>query len=276
MTKFRLLSIIFVCALLAGCRSGKDALRGESSPQLGADVSLTQRAEALAQTAGEWNELNLPVKVELKSPFSISGSGRAYMRRGQDIYISIRMLGFEVLVVYIDSKTVNVADKFNHRYLSEPIDQLLGNVSLTVADIQDLILGRVFVNGIGTFSASMLDKVSLARSSDSQWTITPKNKVAGASYSFSVDNATNVLKSLNVFIDRRTFTCNYSAEALTQCGRFMSDARVQAKVNGKDIDALLRWNFSGAKFEVSESVKWKTPSGYTRINAADLLKDIKF
>lgn len=276
MTKFRLLTVIFLCALLAGCRSGKESLQGQASLLPGADASLTQRAEALALTSGEWSELNLPIKVELKNPFSISGSGRAYMRRGRDIYISIRMLGFEVLVVYVDGKTVNVADKFNRRYLSEPIEQLLGNASLTVADIQDLLLGRVFVNGDGTFSASMLDKVSLARSSGSQWTITPLNKVAGATYSFAIDNDTNILKSFTVSIDRRDFTCNYSSAAQTQCGTFMSDARLQAKVNGKDIDALLRWNFSGAKFEVAESVKWKTPSGYTRINAADLLKDIKF
>lgn len=276
MNRLHLLIIIIACAALAGCRSGKEAAEGSTSLFDSPEISLTQRAEALAEASGEWSELNVPLKVEIKNPFAISGSGRAYMRRGKDIYISIRVLGFEVAVVYVDGKTVNIADKFNRRYLSEPIENILGTASITIADIQDLLLGRVFVNGKGTFDASMLNEVKLARASGSQWTITPKSKVAGATYSFSIDNATNALKSIDVNIGKRTVSCNYSAEAMTQCGRFMSDARVKAKANDKDIDALLRWNFSGAKFEVSESVKWKTPSGYRRINAADILKGIEF
>lgn len=276
MSKLRFLIVIIICTALVGCRSGKDTVGGNQSLLNNSATTLTQRAEALIAASGEWTELNVPLKVEIKSPFSISGSGRAYMHRGQDIYISIRVLGFEVAVVYIDNNTVNIADKFNRRYLSEPIGDILGTASITISDIQDILLGRVFVNGKGTFDDSMLSEVNLAETSDSQWIITPKNKVAGATYSFSIDSSTNALKSLVVSVGKHTVSCDYSNAATTQCGTFMTDARVKAAADGKNIDALLRWTFSSAKFEVSESVKWKTPSGYQRISAADILKGINF
>lgn len=271
--------------ILSSCGSSKPsepALSGSQASTMVGDSghqtgqTLAQKAEALALSYKEWSEMSVPLKVELKSPAQFSASGKAYMRRGKDVYITIRMLGFEVATAYIDADSIRVADKFNKRYMAEPISKALAGADLTVADIQDVLLGRVFVNSKGTFGKSMLKSVELAEAATGDGlTITPKSKVAGASYSFSVLDNPLRLASLNVEAAGRTASCAYSSPELTASGVFMEVADIAATLGGKKINVALKWDFSNVKFEVSNSIRWKTPKNYKRLQAASLLKGLK-
>ncbi len=227
----------------------------------------------LARSYKDWKELSLPLKVMIKSPAQLAVSGKVYMRRGKDIYISMRMLGFEVASAYIDSDSVRVADKINKRYMAEPISKVLAGAKLTVADIQDLLLGRAFVNSKGTFTSAMIGSVDLAESGEG-WSLTPKTKVAGAAYSFQIIGAPPRVATLSVEVDGHSASCAYSSPVETKSGTFMQLAEIAASLGAKKLNVALVWDFSGAKYEVSSSIGWKTPKKYTRIEAASLIKGL--
>lgn len=271
------LKYIFAALLLAllipSCRSKKQETTSTELLQNVdyAAMPVKSRAEMLAQQYSEWTELNVPLKAEFRRPMSISGSGRAYMRRGKDIYISIKVLGIEVATAYIDSEKVCIADKFNRRYLEEPIGSVLGNAKMTVSDIQDILLGRVFVNSQGTFSKNLFSKVKFSECGK-KWNIAPKQKAGGATYDFDIITADNLLEALNVHYAGHDFSCDYSDPVTTPSGRFMQEAAVDARLAGNRVDLTLKWNFDKAKYSVSESIRWKTPSGYKKVSASSLLK----
>lgn len=268
--------------VLSSCGSTKSVSNTPADTSAAADRpvtaqtgSLTQQAEMLARSYKDWSELSLPLKIELNFPARFSASGRAYMRRGKDIYISIRMLGFEVATAYIDSDSVRVADKFNKRYMAESVSKVLAGAKLTVADIQDLLLGRAFVTSMGTFTTAMMSNVEIAESNEG-WSMTPKTKVAGASYSFGILGTPPRVGALNVEFEGHKASCAYASPVETKSGTFMQFADITAPLGSKKLSVTIRWDFSGAKYEVSNSVGWKIPKGYTRIQASSLVKNLKF
>ena len=61
--------------------------------------------------------------------------------RDSAINISMRVLGMEVAVVNVTPDSVVMADKF-HKYLfAEPLAAVLGSHSMTVGEMQDIMLG---------------------------------------------------------------------------------------------------------------------------------------
>ncbi len=87
----RVLPLVMIVTLLAGCRSKKD------------NVQPDIRIEEVAENVAPWRNVYLPVKVELLSPKRFAMSGRATMVWNESIYLSMRMFGFEVGTAYADS-----------------------------------------------------------------------------------------------------------------------------------------------------------------------------
>ncbi len=90
----------------------------------------------------QWHDVRLPVKVSLKSPMSMSLSGRATMVRDSVINISMRVFGMEVAVAHVNNDSVFFIDKHNKYYFAEPLQSVLGTHKMTVAQMQNLILGQ--------------------------------------------------------------------------------------------------------------------------------------
>lgn len=261
--------IIIMVALLgvAACRSSKE-------PAATIDYSsssLEQRFDSLAARSLDWSRVNLPVSLDLRQPASLSASGRAYMRRGEDIYISMRFLGMEVATIYLNNDSIFGSDKINKRYIAEPISSVLADASITLSDIQDILIGRAFINAQGTVLPSSIKDVKLS-AADDFWTITPKKRMAGADYSFDISNESNNLQAFNILRQGKRITCNYSDPAETIHGLFMSTANVRTEISGKKLDVSIKWSWQSAKWSVDESVRWRMPKGYKRVDPMMFLK----
>lgn len=92
----------------------------------------------------DWTTLYSNIDVSLTAPATMGVSGRATMRRGEYIHVSMRFFGMEVAALYLDADSAYFVDKY-HRYLfAEPLKALLGADYdyLTLADIQSVILGQ--------------------------------------------------------------------------------------------------------------------------------------
>lgn len=259
---------------LAGCRSSKSIV--DQSMLDYSSLTLSERLQEVAAANCPWTQLNLPLKVSLKSPDKLSLSGRIYMRRNHDIYVTLRVLGIEVANMYVNTDSIYVADKAHKYYLAEPIDKIFAGASLSIGDIQDALLGRAFINNRGTLSADLLNQVTVADGENNSWEISPQSKINGSiSYSFRLSDSDNSMQSFTVDTGSKQYSCSYSDPTTIDGSRFMQRMSISTKVGKTEIDATLALDFDNVKWEVPESARWRTPKNYRRINPRALSQAFK-
>lgn len=259
---------------LAGCRSSQSIV--DQSMLDYSSLTLSERLQEVAAANCPWTQLNLPLKVSLKSPDKLSLSGRIYMRRNHDIYVTLRVLGIEVANMYVNTDSIYVADKAHKYYLAEPIDKIFAGASLSIGDIQDALLGRAFINNRGTLTADMLNQVTVADGENNSWDITPQSKINGSiSYSFRLSDSDNSMQSFTVDTGSKQYSCSYSEPTTIDGSRFMQRMSISTKVGKTEIDATLALDFDNVKWEVPESARWRTPKNYRRINPRALSQAFK-
>lgn len=259
---------------LAGCRSSKSIV--DQSMLDYSSLTLSERLQEVAAANCPWTQLNLPLKVSLKSPDKLSLSGRIYMRRNHDIYVTLRVLGIEVANMYVNTDSIYVADKAHKYYLAEPIDKIFAGASLSIGDIQDALLGRAFINNRGTLSPDMLNQVTVADGENNSWDISPQSKINGSiSYSFRLSDSDNSMQSFTVDTGSKQYSCSYSDPTTIDGSRFMQRMSISTKVGKTEIDATLALDFDNVKWEVPESARWRTPKNYRRINPRALSQAFK-
>lgn len=266
LSRFLLAAIAGTLLVIASsCRSSKSAT---DEADTFAKATIEERLADVVKANGEWTEINVPVKVSFKSPLDLSASGRMYMRRGSDIYLSMRVLGMEVATLYLTTDSLYAADKWHKRYIAESVENLYTKVGIDISDVQDMIVGRAF--GIGDNpSVKSVD----AQPCEDGWTMRPAgtSQVASAC-TFKFSQTDNTLQSLTVDYGSGVIDCLYSQSADTEAGRFMNSLSIDTKIKDSAVKATLRYDFGKAKWTVPESAKWKSPKGYTRLDGMKLLK----
>lgn len=268
--RFPLAGCLILIFLLSACRSAKTPITPDYT---GSAMTLTQRAQYVISGYRPWEEINLPVKVAVKEPTKLSVSGRIYMRRDKDIYITLRVLGMEIANMYVNADSVYAADKLHKYYIAESISDIFAGASLTIGDIQDALLGRAFVNNRGTLSDKMLKDVSLTQNDDGTWTLTPHSRINNRiEYQFRYNDSDNSLASLVFNIAGKLYGCSYSSPAEVGDNRFMEKLEVKASVSKKNIDATLTFDFDKVKWEVPSSARWRLNDSYKRLTPQALIK----
>lgn len=259
--------------ILTGCHSARQ-VAGSSKPV--AEMTLDEKVIDVASHNQPWTQLNLPVKVAVKSPQKLSVSGRIYMRRDRDIYITLRVLGMEVANLYIDSDSVFAADKIHKYYIAEPIRDIFAGATLTIGDIQDALLGRPFINNTGAFTADNIRDVTAALLPDGAWSMTPQSLINGMiGYRFEFDGNDNSLKAMNIDVNGKQYGCTYAYPADLDGSRFMQQLSIEAKAGKTPIDATLTYDFNKVSFAVPASATWRTPKNYKRISPRALAKSLE-
>ncbi len=73
---------------------------------------------------------------------SLSASGRATLVRDSLIHISLRFFGMEIAQLRADRDSAWLIDKYHKIYTSVPLAKLTAASDMTLADVQELLLGR--------------------------------------------------------------------------------------------------------------------------------------
>lgn len=266
-----LLPVAAVAILLSGCRHQKSVTGPAYTDASG--LSLQQRAAFVASCNQPWEELNVPVKIAFKSPQKLSVSGRVYMRRDSDIYVTLRVLGLEVANIYIDNDSVFAADRIHKYYVAEAVSDIFAVADLTIGDIQDAMLGRCFINGKGAFSDAMLGDVKLWLSDRHSWVMASRSAIAGdTEYQFQFSDSDNTLTALIFNVAGKHYGCNYSDPADTRAGRFMQCLSIKTNVGKTAIDATVNYDFGKAKWSVPNSARRHHYDNYHRLTRSNLSK----
>lgn len=275
----KILPILLLTILFAGCRSQKGAVEAGGDTREGvaipANTALNSRYTMLTESWKPWTDMEVGLKVSLNSPAKLNASGKAWMKRGEWISISVRMLGFEVATLWVDRDSVVAVDKFHKKYISEPTSRLLGDADVTLEDMQDLLTGRAFLVGSGT--AKVTDrKLFDFEEATNGWYLLPRRQPRRFDYGFLASNTNNALRG--AIIEVKGFgsvATRYEDifESRTS-GWFAQEVTVET-TRGKKLSATLKWDFNGAKFNTGVTKICRIPDNCERIEASALTSLLK-
>jgi len=262
-------------AVAAGCRSSREATRTEAPSVLPESASLRQHYENLVKSYGEWTDVNVPVSIAISSPQNVSVSGRVSMVRGKLIDISMRMFGFEVGRIYITPDSMYMKMKPGKTYMAEPYSIVSSHVPLSIENVQDMLIGRMFMlgdNKPGGAGYGSFDVESSGGKSD-EWLAIPKKQPSKAHYGFAV-GYDDIVRTLMIAVTGTDVVCTAK---YGDCGYWATvgelASSVDVNVTGKNrVQVSLQWKWASAKWNEGVDTRWTEPSGYRRVKVADMLK----
>ncbi|MCM1450100.1 MAG: DUF4292 domain-containing protein [Clostridiales bacterium] len=243
-------------------------------------MTVGKRFDAMMASYSSWDNLEIPLKVELKSPAKFSLSGRMYMENGQSILVSMRLLGFEVATMYADSDSLYCVDKVHKIVVAENMKNLTQLTGIDITQLQSLMLGRAFLPGEPGRLSRKTKGLSFEESTDDgvgrhNWSFSLS--ASGKRHyvcRFDVDPEVNQLSRLSVILPGRDpIACEYVDWTETSLGLFPRLLSCNTKISTKQLDATLRYTPSGLKFNSDKLQHFKQPDGsYRRIGLAELIK----
>lgn len=273
-------------AVSASCGSARKATSGHptSQGQTTASISHTQWERQLADIAssyGTWERMRLPVKVDIQSPKNISVSGNAVMVRNKCIHISLRTFGIEIGWLYLTADSVTVVDKYHKQYVSEGIASFLANAPLTIANVQDVLLGRMFEIGQSTSLTSAQVSRGEADCQNSLYCFIPRiDGSSPFSCGFSFIPSASELSPFaiaNAVIGgaARPVNVSYGPTLDTPSGPMASECTLAFDTDKSHLEAALRWNFSKARWNNDVQIPAMKVAGYTRISLNQIMSLIQ-
>lgn len=269
MKKFYSIILCVVLLAVTGCRSSKQAIPTTSTAD--GERSLSQHFETLAASYTDWEDVNIPVRLELESPKKMSISGRATMVRDKSVLISLRVLGMEVANLYITNDSVYATEKLHKYYIAEDINSLRGEFPVSISDVQDMLLGQVFILERGRLKKSMKKQVKMSEL-EKYWTIMPNKICDDVEYAFCVSKE----DKLTVFSVCRQgeipLVSQYSNHVETAAGMIAEKTKINLSAGKTKLDATIMWDAESAKWNTGKPSVWKMPKGYKRISGEALIK----
>lgn len=184
--------------LTCACSSSRDTARtpdpgmsrelaaaGERVESLGQDASESF-ATAVARTYAPWSSMTLKGKVRLEGvpvPLNV----KIYMEHARSLILSLSapLLG-EMGRVEMTADSVLFVNKRAKTWCREPIAPALGRFGASLADIQDLLLGRVFMLGYGTLSPQNASQIEVSEGASDTRILTPRLQHPDAQYGFTL------------------------------------------------------------------------------------------
>ncbi len=227
---FRLLPALILLSLFAvGCRTQRKAV--EVVP---------------AET--KWERMQVPITLSLTSPQKMSVSGTLNMVRDTSVVISLRMIGMEVAVIAIDSENVTVLDKFNKHAYQAPLARIMGELDITIGQLQDIITGA------------------------SDITLPPN---LGKRITATVDITDEGLVRVLTFYPPKkiVFDMDVTSKEPTPYGKMTQSADIRFFPKGKEVDCGYTLNLAKAKWNSEVTPRHITiPSGYKLMDFDETMK----
>lgn len=274
-TLARIIIVAVMAAAIASCSSGRKTAPTAAGTHK-APAMRVDRMQQIASVYKPWTSFYAPFSMKLDKPARFSVSGRATMEYGKNIHMSLRILGMEVGLVYIDSDSAYVADKFHRYVVAMPFSAISRRTGLTVADLQSLMLGRMFYPGKGSVDSviNITDLFSPAASGD-DLLLTPRRTPHGATWYFTVDNL-DALTALSVEAENYgDITVAFGDVVQTIAGNAAAHIDTSGNIASKDIAASIEWNLGRAQWNGSRTAARPDFSSYQHISATALIKALK-
>ncbi|MCM1021456.1 MAG: DUF4292 domain-containing protein [Muribaculum sp.] len=269
-TFLAILSVAFIL-FLQSCGSKKDLATS------GNNLTIEQQYAQLTSSISDWTSVDVPFSLSLTKPQRISLSGRARFVQGEAIDLSLKMLGIEVARIVIRTDSVFALYRIDRVFIAENIRSLTKIMPSSIANLQDLFLGRPFL--IGGASLSQNDKIKVDLSTElSVMTIVPKKQSSEFTYGFVAGtNQTTFLTRfaaiapsvpIEILVDYSPYN------GATPAGVLAESTSLNIESGKTSVIAKMNWKWNNAKWNSTSAITWQIPSGYRKIPAAQLLKSL--
>lgn len=258
---------------MAACSSHR-----QNATSAGAPAKRSAEVKNLAAGYTPWTTLYAPVNVSMQKPASFSFSGRATMEYGHYIHISLRVLGMEAGVIYIDNDSAYIIDKFHKRAVTAPLAALRNNASITLEDIQGILIGQAVYPGEGILHDNnrVQTLFSVSSGNDGTSILTPRRVPGNVSWYMTL-SPLPALTSLDVDADGKgQVKARYSDITETPAGNVAASMDLLATVADHSLDMSINWSLNKAEWNSSRKASLPDLSDYKRISYTDLAKGLKF
>ncbi len=258
--------------MIVSCRSAKPTVSstvGEITPR-----ELTARYGAVAESYTQWDRLRIPVTLRVAQPQKINVSGTAVMQRGKSIQLSFRFFGMEVASVYITPDSLCAIDRMHKQYISEPLGNMIAGFPVNMDNLQDLLLGRMFILGESGITPVMAKDLNMEVAQSAQsWTAAPRKAPKGISCTFTFSAADRLTGLSAAYGQYPPVLFAYSDQTATPAGPMASVVDIEAHAGKTLLDIEMEWNFSKARWNGDVDISpFNFPKGYKRIFGRDLVK----
>ena len=261
---------IMLSCLLNGCRSSKPSTGQSLTENQGySGHNPEEELKALVGSYRDWNDVAMSVKCNIRSPKSLSISGKVTMIYGREIKLSLRMLGFEVAALYADPDSIYVYEKLNHTMIVEAMSRITSLTGLDLKGVQDMLLGHITNPDNHNDILSGFKKNVSAESI----TLSMKRKKYDLAYALSRGTDGLTVSSLEVIADGKgSATCRYAPALITPAGPVSPSTDLTAAFGRQKLDASLNWSLETATWNKNIKPNKNLPKGYHRITTDRLIK----
>lgn len=271
MTLKSITTILSVCSfslvlMMSSCRSARHASSVDKTGG-GTETVDSPKGQVMAMVDSykDWTDVSMSVKCTLRSPKSLSVSGKAVMVRGEQIKISVRVFGFEVAGLLADRDSIYVYEKLNHTMIAEPMSRLTGATGLDLGGVQDILLGRIVA------PQTTLRKASITADGNTI-DLLLKNKAYEMIYTI-LGGSSPSLQSLSIDAPGKgDARCVYAPALVTDAGPVSPSADITAHLGKRTLDASMKWSLESAAWNKGVKADGQPPKGYSRISLQQLVK----
>ena len=213
-----------------------------------------------------WSRVELSGKL-LMDRLPLRPTVKVYMEKDVCVRISVRapFIG-EAGRLEISGNNILGVNKLKKVYVSEDISDIAGGLPLTVGNIQDILLARVFIVGSGTLSLQNFAQALVERYDSENWYIVPFNQPfpSGINYGFNAGDDCRL--SLLYVTDGNSLSGSLS---YTYEGE-KTDILCQVSRDNKNLEAEL--SFGAPKWNPSKMDAFIPGSSYKRVGFSEFLR----
>lgn len=270
-----LFSAISLSAALSSCKSVRQPAEYHGQPAAGLRNASDAKVElrSVLSSYGQWEKMRVPLTLRLSKPKNISVSGTAIFSRDKSIFISLKYFGFEIANIYATADSVIVVDKFNKQYAAESISRFLSDVPFTMANLQDLLTGRIFCPGKKHAATDNFSKAEITVTSPQSWTMVPGDAPAGIEYGFSFNPADDLRGMIVKSGNHQPVTVGYDIPVVTPYGPMSPAINVSYATPKTAIDAAIEWNIDKARWDKDVDLREPSISAkYRRITTEEITR----
>lgn len=258
------------CIIIALIIASVSSLYAQDEPVKLKNHDAQAAAQVITGNYNDWQTVTLNGKLDLDG-VAISPSVKIYMVRDKKIVISIRVpLMGEVATVDISPSQVTLVNKVKKTWCRQNIADLMVDLPVGLADLQDLFLGRIFLPNYGTLTMQNFDKADIYVADDVEgWFVLPKEQPVqynvSCGYNTYSDGRTD-----NIFVS--TLDAQNQATAYYTYDRDKYNIEMVMRIKGKDHRFDFRINdteWGGKPVKPAE-----VDNKYTKVSLSDFFKHL--
>lgn len=241
-----------------------------AEPHLLPADSAVMAAETITGTYTPWKQVTLTGKLRIDGLF-LTPSYKMYMKKGERIVLSIRVpLMGEVGTLEVDKKKFTLVNKVKKTYVMQDISSLMADLPVTLGDLQDIFLGRIFLPDSGTLSMENSDEAEFYTvPGEEGWLVLPLRQPVeyevNCGYTTLPDGRTS-----NILVT--TLDCCQQAEAEYTYKKNETEISLRVRRNSKDRDFGL--TVKDPDFNGRPVTPAKVDKDYRQVSLRDFFKNL--